>query len=148
MIELLALDGAIVTNGCLHCQKETLALITQRGGDFIVGLKGNQKNLYECTKSHFASHYESDELVEFTEKNSGHGRTEFRHVMQIRAKLPQALQRQWLSIQSVIEVVSERSVKGQPPHRDSLWYVSSLPLEAEIVTKAIRRHWSVENELH
>ncbi|WP_036769866.1 ISAs1 family transposase, partial [Photorhabdus australis] len=44
--------------------------------------------------------------------------------------------------------VSERSVKGQPPHRDSRWYVSSLPLEAEIVAKAIRRHWSVENELH
>ncbi|CBJ81274.1 hypothetical protein XBJ2_1180002 [Xenorhabdus bovienii str. Jollieti] len=28
----------------LHCQKETLGLINQRGGDFIVGLKGNQKN--------------------------------------------------------------------------------------------------------
>ncbi|MDB6375133.1 ISAs1-like element ISPlu18 family transposase [Photorhabdus bodei] len=148
LIELLALDGAIVTMDALHCQKETLALITQRGGDFIVGLKGNQKTLHEWVKSYFASHYESDELVEFTQKNSGHGRTEFRHVMQIRAVLPEVLRRQWPSIQSVIEVVSERSVKGQPPHRDSRWYVSSLPLEAEIVAKAIRRHWSVENELH
>ncbi len=148
LIELLALDGTIVTIDALHCQKETLALITQRGGDFIVGLKGNQKTLHEWVKSYFASHYESDELVEFTQKNSGHGRTEFRHVMQIRAVLPEVLRRQWPSIQSVIEVVSERSVKGQPPHRDSRWYVSSLPLEAEIVAKAIRRHWSVENELH
>ncbi|KER01828.1 transposase [Photorhabdus temperata subsp. temperata Meg1] len=139
LIELLALDGAIVTMDALHCQKETLELINQRGGDFIVGLKGNQKNLYEFIKARFAAHYDQDERVEFTEKNSGHGRKEFRHVMQIPAALPEVLQQKWSSIQSVIEVVSERSVKGQPPHRDSRWYVSSLPLDAAIAAKAIKK---------
>ncbi|CBJ81262.1 transposase (fragment) [Xenorhabdus bovienii str. Jollieti] len=132
----------------LHCQKETLGLINQRGGDFIVGLKGNQKKFYEFVKPHFAAPYDHDERAEFTEKNSSHGRKEFRHVMQIRAALPEQLQQQWPSIQSVIEIVSKRSVKGQPSCRDSRWYVSSLPLDAEIAAKAIRRHWSVENKLH
>ncbi|CBJ81273.1 transposase (fragment) [Xenorhabdus bovienii SS-2004] len=68
--------------------------------------------------------------------------------MQIRAALPEQLQQQWPSIQSVIEVVSKRSVKDQPSCRDSRWYVSSLPLDAEIAAKTIRRHWSVENKLH
>ncbi|ETS32301.1 hypothetical protein PTE_01609 [Photorhabdus khanii NC19] len=45
-------------------------------------------------------------------------------------------------------MVSERSVKGQPAHRDSRWYVSSLPLDVERVATPIRKHWSVENELH
>ncbi|MQL48270.1 ISAs1 family transposase [Photorhabdus khanii] len=148
LIELLALDGAIVTLDALHCQKETLELITQRGGDFIVSVKGNQKTLSGFVKSHFAAPYDNDELAEFTEKSKGHGRTEFRHVMQIRAALPAALQEKWPSIQSVIEVVSERSVKGQPAHRDSRWYVSSLPLDVERAATAIRKHWSVENELH
>ncbi|MBC8955063.1 ISAs1 family transposase [Xenorhabdus sp. PB62.4] len=148
LIELLALDGAVVTMDALHCQKETLELITQRGGDFIVGVKGNQKSLAEFVKSHFAAHYESHELVEFTEKSRGHGREEFRHVMQISATLSEEFQAKWPSIQSVIEVVSERSVKGHPPHRDSRGYVSSLPLDAELAATAIRKHWSVENELH
>lgn len=43
LIELLALDKAIVTLDALHCQKETLKLITQRGGDFIVGIKRQSK---------------------------------------------------------------------------------------------------------
>ncbi|WMV72989.1 ISAs1 family transposase [Xenorhabdus griffiniae] len=148
LIELLALDGAIITMDALHCQKETLALITQRSGDFIVGLKSNQKNLYEFVKSHFSSNYEKDELAEFTEKSRGHGREELRHVMQLSATLPEPLQQQWPSIKSVIEVVSERTVKGKSCHRDSRWYVSSLPLDAETAARAIRRHWSVENELH
>ncbi|CDG98716.1 transposase (fragment) [Xenorhabdus bovienii str. puntauvense] len=147
LIELLALDKAIVTLDALHCQKETLKLITQRGGDFIVGIKGNQSPLYQFVKSRFASHYDSDERVEFTEKNKGHGRTELRAVMQISAGLPKDLQGQWPSVHSLIEVVSERGEKEEI-HRDSRWYISSLPLEPEVAAKAIRRHWAIENELH
>lgn len=68
LIELLAFDGAIVTMDALHCQKETLQMITQRGGDYIVGIKGNQKALYEFVKSCFAQHDDTDEFFEFTEK--------------------------------------------------------------------------------
>ncbi|CDG88831.1 transposase (fragment) [Xenorhabdus bovienii str. feltiae Florida] len=55
--------------------------------------------------------------------------------MQISAGLPKDLQGQWPSVHSLIEVVSERGEKGEI-HRDSRWYISSLPLEPEVAAKA------------
>ncbi len=88
LIKLLVLDRVTLRWMLLHCQTETLNLVTQRRGDFIVGIKGHQKQRHKFVKSRFTSHYDSDELIEFTEKNKGLDRTEQRTVMQISADLP------------------------------------------------------------
>ncbi len=108
LIKLFVLDGVTLCWMLLHCQTETLNLVTQRRGDFIVGIKGHQKQRYKFVKSRFTSHYDSDELIEFTEKNKGLGRTEQRTVMQISADLPEVFQRCWLFKHSLIEVTCER----------------------------------------
>jgi predicted transposase YbfD/YdcC len=38
-------EGNVFTLDALHCQKETTTLITQSKNDYIIALKGNQKNL-------------------------------------------------------------------------------------------------------
>jgi len=43
--KLPALDGKIITADPLHCQRKTAALIVEKGGDYLLQIKGNQPNL-------------------------------------------------------------------------------------------------------
>ena len=147
VIDALALDDAIVTLDALHCQVSTMKSITQRKGNFVIQVKGNQQVLLDEVKALFADLYDSDELEEYEQSNSGHGRKEKRTVMQTKAVLSSELKKKWPHIKSVIEVASERTVNGTTPC-SSRWYVSSLPVNTEEAAHAIRDHWAVENELH
>jgi hypothetical protein len=40
-----ALDGKIITADPLHCQRKTAARIVEKGGDYLLQVKGNQPNL-------------------------------------------------------------------------------------------------------
>jgi hypothetical protein len=42
---LPALDGKIVTADPLHCQRKTARVIVEKGGDYLLQIKGNQPNL-------------------------------------------------------------------------------------------------------
>jgi hypothetical protein len=50
LIKDLGLEGVIFTLDALHCQKETLKAIKESDNDYIIGVKGNQKNLLETVK--------------------------------------------------------------------------------------------------
>jgi hypothetical protein len=42
---LPALDDKIVTADALHCQKATARIIVEKGGDYLLQIKGNQPKL-------------------------------------------------------------------------------------------------------
>lgn len=42
---LPALDDKIVTADALHCQKTTARIIVEKGGDYLLQIKGNQPKL-------------------------------------------------------------------------------------------------------
>lgn len=46
----LKIENAIFTLDALHCQKKTLAQIKKGNNSYIVGVKGNQKNLLKAIK--------------------------------------------------------------------------------------------------
>ena len=51
MLKYIDLQGKVITADALNCQKDTAALIIKGGGDYILGLKGNQGTLhYETTR--------------------------------------------------------------------------------------------------
>lgn len=50
LLKQLDLEGVVFTLDALHCQKETLKQIKESGNDYVVGLKGNQKNLHKQVK--------------------------------------------------------------------------------------------------
>jgi hypothetical protein len=43
--KLPALDGKIITADPLHCQRKTAAAVVEKGGDYLLQIKGNQPNL-------------------------------------------------------------------------------------------------------
>ena len=45
LLELLDLNGAIVTLDALGCQKDIVAQIVEKKGDYVIAVKGNQEKL-------------------------------------------------------------------------------------------------------
>lgn len=53
LLKLMDLENNIVTSDALNCQKETVATIVKSKGDYVLAIKGNQKNFYEEIKDFF-----------------------------------------------------------------------------------------------
>jgi hypothetical protein len=47
MLDYLDIKGKTITADAMHCQKETCKKIVKKGGDYVFGLKGNQKTLFD-----------------------------------------------------------------------------------------------------
>lgn len=47
LIELLDVEGTIITADAMHCQKETAETIINNKGDYVLQLKANQGNFYQ-----------------------------------------------------------------------------------------------------
>ncbi|WGW00885.1 ISAs1 family transposase [Vibrio sp. YMD68] len=148
LIDMLGTKGTIFTLDGLHAQVKSMEVLKKKESDFVIQIKRNQPSLYEAVTASFAAAYDNPELFEeFSQENKGHGRLERREVLQMQACLPEELAKKWTTIKSVIEVVSERC-EGGVRTRESRWYISSLPVNAEQAAQYIRDHWLVENELH
>jgi hypothetical protein len=48
LLRKLPLERSLITADALHCQQETARFVTQElGGDYLIGLKGNQSGILE-----------------------------------------------------------------------------------------------------
>ncbi|MEM0912778.1 MAG: ISAs1 family transposase [Pseudomonadota bacterium] len=148
VIEMLTLKGNVVSMDALHCQSETLNLIKQKKGDFVIQVKANQGLLHRSIQAQFDSAYPTlSDTQEHIQSNRGHGREEHREVMQIKANLPKELKTKWPHINTIIQVDRKRNVSEESPWT-SHYYVSSLDIDPKRIADIIRGHWHIENKLH
>jgi len=158
LLDVLELKGNIVTTDALGSQKTIAKQVRAGGGDYVFALKGNHKLLYEAAQSLFKKAkrqrwrgYDYD-WYETTE--SGHGRKERRKYWTIRERpvcedLGWILFRKepWPDLNVIGVVESHRTSNGQTS-TETRYYVSSIENNAEVLAKAVRGHWGVENNLH
>jgi predicted transposase YbfD/YdcC len=52
-LDWLDVRGAIVTIDAMGCQKSITKKIVDKGGDYVIALKGNQESLHDDVKLHF-----------------------------------------------------------------------------------------------
>ena len=152
LLELLRIEGCIVTLDAMGCQREVAQQIVDRGGHYVISLKGNQGTLLGEVEQLFnEAREEGFETVphayeETFEKD--HGRLERRRYW-ITAEID-AVRRaeKWPCLSSVGMVESERTVDGETS-REVRYFISSLPGDdAKKFGAAVRRHWAIENSLH
>jgi predicted transposase YbfD/YdcC len=148
LLELLDLDGAVVTLDAMHCQKETAAAIRRRGADYLLSVKANQPKLLEQLQDLFEAY--GDEAWQGTRRMTQadparHGRSELREY--IVAPSPQGLDAAWCDIRSVGMVYRHREASGKSSDEVS-YFISSLPPKVRTLSKHVRGHWGVENGLH
>jgi predicted transposase YbfD/YdcC len=149
LLKVLDLHGALVTIDAAGCQKEIAQAIRGGGGDYLLAVKGNQPTLHEAVSVLFDRACEADfagvKYDGHEEVEDGHGRHEERYTTVIYD--PQGLPPEWPDVAAVILVARERKVGGVNTST-AHYYLTSLRGTAAELGKLIRRHWSVENELH
>jgi len=143
------LAGCIVTADALHCQKNIAREIIEADADYVLALKGNQGTAHTEIKTFLDDAIErQDPSLVFQETvEKGHGRLETRRYWQSEKIHWFADHKEWEGLRSVGVVEARREIKGQVSV-ERRYYLSSLPADAARFARAVRGHWSVENQLH
>ncbi|NKN34726.1 ISAs1 family transposase, partial [Marichromatium bheemlicum] len=150
LLELLQLEGCIVTIDAMGCQHAIAERIQAQGADYVLALKGNQPRLAEAVEEAFidadACDYADTDSQLFETRERGHGRSETRRyrTLAVPADLPGA--QDWPGLRTLGMVESERTVNDQVS-REIRFFISSLDANAETFARAVRDHWGIENTL-
>ncbi|MDF2549024.1 MAG: Transposase [Chlamydiales bacterium] len=152
LLEVLDIEGTIVTIDAIGCQADIAAGIKDKGADYVLSLKGNQESLVDEVENYFtqaeAVNFEGLPCDAIGSKEIGHGRIEKReiYVTEDVDWLPQ--KSKWRNLKSIIMIKSERSLPGKALSSEKRYYISSLPACALKIADAIRKHWGIENQAH
>lgn len=151
LLRALDLNGCIVTIDAIGTQKAIAEQICEQGGDYILPVKENQKNLRDGVEKIFlcASDGKLKEygIEEYVTEEKCHGRRE-RRVHWTTSKIEDLeMKGDWRNIKSIGVVSREREV-GEKKSEEYCYYISSLDLTEEKFAESIRGHWQIENNLH
>jgi predicted transposase YbfD/YdcC len=147
LLEVLDLEGALVTIDAAGCQTEIVKQIRDQGGDYLVTVKGNQPKLQAAVAAAFERAGETGfaGCSMSASVEDGHGRHEERYVTVI--KNPKGLPEGWTDVRAVVMVGRERTINGTNTS-SAHFYITSLRGGAKKLAGFIRNHWGIENGLH
>ena len=154
LLKMLALSGCIVTIDAIGTQTNIAQIIIEANADYVLSVKEHQGHLDEDISVLFAVdqaqsfEYASFEYTKTT--NKGHGRIDVRECWS--TSNPEYLNlirscQNWTGLQSIAMLVCTRMI-GEKQTKHVRFYSSSLPSHAQRILEAVRKHWSIENELH
>jgi predicted transposase YbfD/YdcC len=151
LLDALVLNGCIITLDAMGCQKAIVEKIVERGGDYVISLKGNQGNLHDDVKLFLETEIKKGfaktphDYYETIEK--GHGRVETRRYW-ITDKIDWlANKSDWKKLSSIGLVESECYKEGKITV-ERRCFINSIVPEAKRFAHAVRQHWTIENNLH
>ena len=153
LLNQLFIKGCIVTLDANGATPRITEKIVSKGGDYMIGLKLNQRALLRFAKNVFES---TVRVADYKTEERNHGRVEVREYWQANldskeceknSSLFSALRRKWPSIKSFVMVTSTR-IMNMVEKTETRYYFTSMQENAEQVAIAIRSHWAVENNLH
>ncbi|MEG4898487.1 ISAs1 family transposase, partial [Microcoleus sp. F10-B4] len=153
LLELIDVTGAIITMDAMGTQTEIVRLIRQKKADYVVTLKKNHPTLYKQVKTWFetarANQFGGIEVSEDSRTEKAHHRIETRKVGAVPVGVLGGLYKQedWTDIQTIVIVERFRYLWNKTTH-EVQFYLSSLPVDAQINGRVIRQHWSIENQEH
>ena len=151
LLELLAIEGAVVTIDAAGCQRKIAQTIIDKKADYILALKGNQGTLRDdvelFAQEQKAVAFKNTSVSQDTTVDGDHGRIETRTVTVFHDIGWLQQNHQWPGLKSVVMVESERETEGKV-ETETRFYITSLTLLANAVGPMIRSHWMVENGLH
>jgi predicted transposase YbfD/YdcC len=154
LLEMLVLQGCIVTVDALGCQKKIAQAIREAKADYLLRVKANQGQLYQDLQDWFV-HAEQTRFATMTHShdrvvNKDHGRLEVRECWVVSDPVAFEYIRHydgWVDLNSIAKVVRQRRI-GQTLTTETAYYISSLQKDAQLLLSCSRSHWAVENALH
>jgi predicted transposase YbfD/YdcC len=152
LLDVLRLDGCIVTLDAMGCQKDIAARIRAKGADYLLVLKANHGRAFEAARDHFERTCfgrGSGGRPVFDAFDEGHGRLVRRRVFVSPAARELEPLHDWPGLSMVLAVETIRGVNGTGKAEAEIrYFLTSCGDDPAVLVRAIRRHWSVENALH
>jgi predicted transposase YbfD/YdcC len=145
VLELLSLDGCIVTADALHCHAAMARCILDRRADYVLALKENQSAMFADARALLEPAVKCSQ-VEPT-LSAGHDRQERRHAVVVRAKAL-ARKHDFPGLAAVARVELQRRVAGREEQPIVRYFVLSKVCSPARLLAITRTHWSIENQLH
>ena len=153
LIEMLNIEGLVVTADAMHCQKETAETIIKNKGDYVLQLKANQGKFYEDVYAMFDDKYINEidkdcEYETFSTIEKSHGRIEKRtcYVLNELEFFTDYIA-EWKGLKKIFAVKREIE-KNEEKTREISCYLSSKNTTAENLLSYTRKHWEIESMHH
>jgi predicted transposase YbfD/YdcC len=151
LLDMLSIEGAIVTIDAMGCQREIARKIVDKKADYVLALKGNQGTLRDDVEL-FANEQKikgfADTTISVDQTVDGdHGRIETRRVTVIHDIAWLQQRHRWPGLNGVVIVDSQREI-GSKTERETRYYITSSNLAADRLGRVVRDHWAIENSLH
>jgi predicted transposase YbfD/YdcC len=152
LLQRLELAGALVTIDAMGAQTRIAQAILDRGGDYLLAVKENQPSLHDEIRWYLA---DPAAVIHsrFETTDGDHGRIELRRHMvshdvdwlTTARRFPGEPRFPGLRAIAGVEAEVERNGTTSLQRR---YYLSSMPLDAQLLAHAVRCHWNIENQLH
>ena len=152
LLEQLELSGCIVTIDAMGTQTEIAKAIIDKGADYILALKENQKTLYRDVKLYFEEYRK--ELTGLTaaccaqSHSQGHGRLEKRTCYICEEIGWLEGREKWADLHGIGVIFCEIEEKGKKSKQAHYFIYSRKGMTADHRLQAKRSHWGIENQLH
>ncbi len=151
LLDLLDLNGAFVSIDAMGCQKEIARKVVERGGEYVLAVKGNQERLLEDVQRVIGEALDAGEgggaYEHHATEGRGHGRKESRSYVVVHAVEGVRDLALWPGLRAVGMCVSEREAGGKAGG-EVRYFISSAAVSAALFAAVVRDHWRVENNLN
>ena len=148
LLDMLAIDGAIVTIDAMGCQRAIARKILDKKADYVLALKDNQGTLREdvevFVEEQKANGFQHATISRDQTIDGDHGRIETRTTTVIHDADWLRDRHDWPGLKSVVMVESIREA-GDKTETETRFYITSLGMTAAQVGPVIRAHWTVES---
>jgi predicted transposase YbfD/YdcC len=151
LLELLDIQGALVTIDAMGCQKEIARQIVDGGGDYILSVKDNQPHLLEdiqlCLEKALDQDCQGLRHDSYESQEQGHGRQETRSIIIVEDPEGIGHAESWAKLK-VIGMCMRTRVVGEKRTDEVHYFMGSRAMSAQAYAAGLRGHWGIENNLH
>lgn len=154
LLDVLILKGCIATTDALGCQTEIAEKIVDQGGDYVLQVKDNQKNLATAIREFFEEGDQAGfgrlDVQRFEEIEKDHGRIDTRRYTWIPdvSWMDKPMREAWKKLGGVGRIESIREI-GDTVSVEHHYAIGSRGVQTVArFANASRNHWGIENGLH
>lgn len=148
LIDLLDLKNSVTTIDAVGTMKSVATKIIDRQGHYLLALKKNNRLFYQEVADFFRVFADTPLVsLPFATEEKAHGRIEKRSCQVITDLQYFADAGLWKNLRTLVRVESEQ-VRSGKVLQETRYYLSSLSADEQMLSDLIRKHWTVENNLH
>ena len=147
LLNSLCIENSIITADAMSCQKDITKKIIEKEADYILAVKGNQKQLLQDVEEEFKF---GKDVSAYEDVDLGHGRIETRRCSLISDFQFITEDNHWTNLKTVVKIESKREFKNSDKETETMtrFYITSLEDSPKELLHYIRTHWEIENKLH